>query len=306
MNIQKNDKLYLSYSAIACFMDCRRKYYFQYIRGLEKIQYVVYYLIGNMVELGVSLLFAKDKQYKSKVLTAYKKAKQELRGKMSLTVNQEQELNEQEQVIVGIIEAYSLVHSKYLKTIIHKQEQHKDYIEFDKFQVCIKIDNLIKVKKNLFLHELKTTKTLTPDYVKGIKNDLQTALYFHLYNLKNTKHPLAGIVYDVIQKPSIRQKQKETKSEYILRLKEWYQGEDNVDKYYIETIEKPLIDKDRLFNIITKVGEDILSCKLLEDFYPNERFCYVYRRCDFYDICHEGEKKELMVNFKQRGGDTKK
>ncbi len=305
MKTQKQKDLYLSYSSIACFMDCRRKFYFYYERKLERIQHAPYYLTGNMVELGVSLLFAKDNEYKKKVLKAYNKAKQELRSSMSLTIQQEQELNEQEQIIFGMLEAYKHVHAKELKTMTHKQAQYKDYIKVNNLYVCVKIDNLLKKKNQLLLHELKTTRTLTPDYIRNIKNDLQTAIYFHVYNLKNTKKPIDTILYDVIQKPSIRQKQKESKSEYLNRLKEWYSGEDNNNKYYMETIAKPLIDKDRLFNIITKVGDDLLSCKTLDDFYPNERFCYVYRRCEYYEICHEGEKKELMINFRIKGGDKK-
>lgn len=300
--IVKHRERHLSYSSISCFMDCRRKYYWSGIRNLERLQVVMPFFIGNMIDLGVSLLFANDKNVIKKVLKKYEEDKQTLRGSMNLTIEQEQDLNEQREIIIGMLEAYKMVHAKEIKVLKHKYMQYEVIVPINTFDVKIKIDNIVESKKGLYLHELKTTRNLTPDYVKNIKNDFQTSIYYHLYNMSH-KQKLEGIIYDVIQKPSIRQKQKESVQEFICRLKDWYKGVDNADKYYIETIKTPMISKDRVLNIITKVKEDIDRCTHIDDFYPNERFCYVYRRCDFYDICHEGEKPELMANFKLRGGD---
>lgn len=305
-NLIINKNKYHSYSSIACFMDCRRKYYWSNIRNLEKIRYAPYFIVGNAIDLGVSLLYAKDKDYLKKVLKTYNKAKQELRGSMNLKIEQEQDLNEQQEIIIGMLGAYKEIHKDHIKKLKHEQKQYEAIVPVSNFAIKIKVDNIIKNKKETFIHELKTTRTLTPDYVKNIKNDLQTAIYFHMYNKLNKDNKLAGIVYDVIQKPSIRQKQKETKEQFINRLKDWYKGPENVDKYYMETINTPLIDKNRIINILTKVNADIKKCLTLNDFYPNERFCYVYSKCEFYDICHEGEKPELMANFRQRDHDIKK
>jgi len=297
------NKIYLSYSGMSCFMDCKRMYYWRYIQQLELIQFSPHFIIGNAIDFGISLLYEKDANTIKKTLMEFSKLRKKLRGEISLNIQQEQELNDQEVIIVGMLEAYKDIHKKHIKELRHQHTQLKANVDFNGITVGIKIDNIIGKKKKLYLHELKTTKQLTPDYVKNIKNDLQTAIYFHIYNLKKLGPTLDGIIYDVIQKPSIRLKKKETKQEFVGRLKEYYKGPDGNTRYYMEIIDQPLLHKDRILNTITGIADDLKNRKTMEDFYPNDRFCYVYKRCEYYTICHEGATKSILANYKKRGGE---
>jgi CO dehydrogenase/acetyl-CoA synthase alpha subunit len=169
----------------------------------------------------------------------------------------------------------------------------------DKVKLVCKADNVLKLKNDLCLHEIKTSKYLTEDYVKNIKNDFQTHIYFHGYNLEH-KPPIKKILYDVIKKPSIRKKKIETYSQFLKRLYEYYQNPNDSELFYMDEITRPLVSKDKLMNVLYHVADDILACKEEKDYYHNFKYCYVFHRCEFYELCMYGVNKLNMMNFKQK------
>ena len=98
------NKIYLSYSGMSCFMDCKRMYYWRYIQQLELIQFSPHFIIGNAIDFGISLLYEKDANTIKKTLMEFSKLRKKLRGEMSLNIQQEQELNNQETIIVGMLD----------------------------------------------------------------------------------------------------------------------------------------------------------------------------------------------------------
>lgn len=298
--------LHISYSGIGTFLDCELMYAWRYVRRLERIKFEPSNILGRVVHFGVNQIYARNKNVMKDTLKYFDKQKQDERGKLALKIESEQELNEQEFIVKGLLPAYEKVYKKHIeKTKEHQAEYAFDF-NFNKNVILhCQIDNLIEQKKHLFLHELKTSKFLTSDYIQNIKNDLQTAIYFHAYN-KVHKNKLHGILYDVIKKPSIRQKKKESTQEFVKRLYQYYVTSDN-ELFYMEEINEPLLSEDRVFGIIQKVTDKILKYDMkMENFCPNERFCYVYRRCDFYPICHEGENKETLANYRKRENQNEK
>lgn len=292
--------LHISYSGIGTFLDCELMYGWRYIKKLERIKFEPANIFGRVAHFGINQIYAGNKDVMKDTLKYFDKQKQEERGKLALTIESEEDLSEQEYIIRGLLPAYEKIYKKHIeKTKEHQAEYAFDFnFSKDVIMHC-QIDNLIEQKKHLFLHELKTSKFLTSDYVQNIKNDLQTAIYFHAYN-KVHKNKLHGILYDVIKKPSIRQKKKESKDQFIKRLYRYYIDSES-ELFYMEEINEPLLSEDRIFGTIKKVTDKILSYDMkMENFCPNDRFCYVYRRCDFYELCHKGENKETLANFRKR------
>lgn len=78
----ENKKLFLSYSGISCFMDCKRMYYWRYLRELERIQFSPHFIMGNTIDFGVSLLYEKDPGTISKTLKEFDRLKRKLRGEL--------------------------------------------------------------------------------------------------------------------------------------------------------------------------------------------------------------------------------
>lgn len=296
-------KLRLSYSAIGCFLECKRMYYFSRVKRLERISFKGHFILGNAMHEGLFQIYTKNKYFLRDAMKFFNKEKQKVRKEISLQPYEEQMLYEQEPIIKGMLTAYQEVHKKHIRSMKHIENEYELTFDIDdNTAIVIKVDNLLREKKDKYIHEVKTTRTLSKEYVKGIKNDLQTSIYFHVYNAapENKNDKLTGICYDVIQKPSIRLKKKENKQQFIVRLFEYYTGSNKSQLFYIEKIKKLLLSKHDIFNLIIKVSKDIRACKSIDDFYPNYKFCYVYSRCEFYDICHFGENSVTMANFRVR------
>ena len=300
--LDKDRKIKLSFSAVSSFMDCRRKYWFSYVRFIELIAFMPQNIVGNCVHFGLFKLYSKDENAIRETLKMMENEKQKLRKKLELSPQQEQLLKEQEYAIKGMLKAYAIKYKRHIDKAKHIANELTLLYNVDKrTDLVIKMDNIKEVKKKRYVHEIKTAKTLTPDYVKNIKNDMQTAIYFHGHNrIVPKKDRLDGIIYDVIRKPSIRRKKKETPSQFMRRLSEYYTASNESELFYMETIEKPLLTDKRVFNTLEHVAEDIRECETEDDFYPNDRYCYVKSRCNFYDICHFGENAATMARYRPR------
>lgn len=298
-------KLRTSYSAISCFQACRRAYYFSRVRRLERICFTGHFLLGNAIHEGLFQIYVKNKHFLRSTMRFFNKEKQRIRKEISLQPYQEQELYEQEPIIKGMLTAYCEVHKKLIRSMKHIENEYELDYDIDPYTtIRIKVDNLLEEKKSgaTYIHEVKTTRTLSKDYVKSIKNNLQKSIYFHVFNAapENKKSQLTGICYDAIQKPSIRLKKKENKQQFIERLFEYYTGTNKSQLFYFEKFKKLQLTKHNVFNLISKVSRDIRACKDVDDFYPNYALCNMYSRCEFYDICHFGENAVNMANFRVR------
>lgn len=300
--LDKDRKINLSFSAVSSFMDCKRKYWFSYVRYLELIAFQPQNVVGNCVHFGLFKLYSKEGNAVNEAIKMMESEKQNLRKKLELSVQQEQILKEQEYAIKGMLKAYALHYKRHIAKAKHIANELKMLYDIDKrTRLVIKMDNIKEVKKKRYVHEIKTAKSLTPDYIKNIKNDVQTAIYFHGHNrIVSKQDRLHGIIYDVIRKPSIRRKKSETPSQFMRRLSEYYTSSNESELFYMETIEKPLLSDKRVFSTLEHVAEEIRNCLTEDDFYPNDRHCYVRSRCNFYDICHFGENAVTMARYRPK------
>ena len=293
--------LILSYSQIATFLDCRRKYFLKYKKNLISKIMNPNFIFGNAIHEGVQFLYKKKSNYLKLTLKNFENEKIKARKNLIVSAENEQKLIEQESVIRGLLPSYQEHYKIFLKDTTHlKNEYEGTYKISDNIKIFIKLDNLVKIKKGLYIHELKTTKVLNTDYVKNVRNDLQTNIYFYIYNIIESKNKVKGILYDIIKKPGIRLKQNESEVQFLNRLLDYYK---DGQSFHMEQINIPLLSKDRILEIIKGVGKDIINCNNdINSFYPNERYCYVWSRCEYYDICHIGENKQTLSIFTNRRG----
>lgn len=294
------DKQFLSFSSIAMFLNCRKKYEFKYVKKIEKISFEIFNVVGNCMHFGIYNLYIKNKKALTDTLGMLYDEKQKLRKSMSLSIEHEEELHKQEFAIMGMLEGYVLHYSEHLKNSTHIANELKLEVSInDDTVLVIKMDDIIKVKKDLFLHELKTSKYLTVDYIRKIKGSLQTSLYFYGYNEMNVKAKhFDGIMYDVIKKPSIKIKKNESSDEFMLRLKAYYLQDPN-EVFYMEINKTPEISKDNVFNMVIRVSNDIRECKENDCFYENFTNCYQFGRCSYYELCHNTGDANVMANYRE-------
>jgi hypothetical protein len=222
-----------------------------------------------------------------------------------LSPEQLAELDRQEFVTKGMLLAYQAKYSKMIRDMELMGSEVEGAIQLsDSATFVIKLDNIVKIRGKKVLHELKTTKYITPDYVKRIKTNMQIGVYYYFHNMIWEKDPIKEIVYDVIRKPSIKQKKKETLPEYMTRLGEWYKKPDDYGGvFHIERSKSPGISENDIVNTVVKVSEEMLRSKVKEDYFQDFEKCLSYFGdiCPMYDLCHNGgESKENLLLYSIR------
>ena len=297
--------LHISVSSIKDFMTCRRLYYYKRIKKYEKSAFHLPFFVGKVVHEGMAHLLAKKKNAIELMVKYYKEEREKVKREFTLNEKELHELNLQEPITKGMVAAYQRKYAKMLRDTEVLGSEVEGALQFgDDVIFVIKMDNLVKVRGKKILHELKTSKYITPEYVKMVQTDLQTAAYFHFHNVIWEDDPIQEIMYDVIRKPSIRKKKSESDAGFVTRLQEWYDKPDGDESvFHIERFKEPKITCDALVNTVTKVSEDMKRCKEKEDYYEDWDKCASYYGdiCPYYDLCHEGgETKENLVLYQIR------
>ena len=306
--------LHMSVSSVSDFLTCRRLYYYKRIRKYQKTQYNLPFIVGRVVHDGLAAVLSKSVDPKTNKLNAieimsatYQRERTAAIKEYVLSPEQLEELNMQEFTTKGMLLAYRTKYGKMIQDMTLLGSEVEGAIDLgNSATFVIKLDNIVTVRNKKILHELKTTKEITPDYVKRIQTDLQTATYFHLHNFIWPDEKLEEVMYDVIRKPSIRRKKAskhkpaESKEAFLLRLQEWYKKPDDMSVFHIERFKRPGITEEAVINTIMKVSEEMLRSKTEEDYYQDFDKCHSYfgEVCPYYTLCHEGgETKENLVLY---------
>lgn len=300
--------LHISVSSLKDFMTCRRLYFYKRIRKYEKTAFNIPFVVGRTVHMGLNYLLEKKKDKNGILLDPVKRMSvyfdtevKKINAEFVLDEKQMKDLAEQKHITAGMLTAYANKYSKLLQDGTLIGNEVEGAMQFgDNVTFVIKLDNLIRVRAKKILHELKTSKYITPEYVQMIQTDIQTAVYFYMYNFIFENSKIDEIMYDIIRKPSIRPKKNESYPAYLQRLTEWYERPDDMAVFHIERFTKPVISEADAFNTVEKVSEDMLRSKTKEDYYQDFDKCSSYYgdRCPMYELCHNGgETKENLVLY---------
>ena len=309
----------LSYTKWKSINDCQGIYFWKYVKGYETISFNIAFVIGDAYETGVTSLFnsnnSSEKSIKNAVNRFDERIKED-RKKLTLSIEDEQDIVNNRIVVQGMVRGYSEFHERDLKQFKLFSTQDEKIINiFEDVILTIKQDNILKYKKDHLNHEIKTVKSIDPKYVENKKFDVQTAMYFHAYNslfdVPKSKRPagqkLSEVLYDAVQKPSIRKTQKEDMKGFLKRLGDYYAGPEANQKFYMDR----LVPKISWSTIKDSLAESVDTIKRISQtmkFSPSFSKCAF---CDYSKLCHEGgETKENLVMFRNRfknrkGGSTK-
>ena len=302
----------MSVSSVQDFLMCRRLYYYKRIKKYEKVQYNLPFIVGRVVHEGLAAVLSKSVDPKTKkpnaieVMTAaYRKERKVVIETFGLSLGQIEELNMQEFTTKGMLLAYQSKYAKMISDMKVLGSEVEGAVDLgNDVTFVIKMDNVVRIRAKKVLHEVKTTKQITPDYVKRIQTDFQTAAYYHFHNIIWPDEPIEEVMYDVIRKPSIRRKTKgknpESKEAFLIRLQEWYKKPYDMSVFHIERFKTPGISEEAVINTVVKVSEEMLRSKSKEDYFQDFDKCHSYYGdiCPMYDLCHRGgETKENLLLY---------
>ena len=218
------NRLFVSYSSMSGFRKCPRYYYWKHVRRLEKIVLKIPFITGRIMHNGIQTLFSNPHRAEQIVKDSFKDEAQKARKQFpQMEIRDEEKLAEQAFTTIGMLRAFRYHYAKFLKATRHiKTEKELQYDLNSKVTVVGKIDNILENQGANYIYELKNLKSLDMHRVQGIRTDPQSSLYHTINNLVETKkaNKVDGIIYQIIRKPSIRQKKSESKGEFLRRLED--------------------------------------------------------------------------------------
>jgi len=303
--------LHMSVSSVQDFITCPRLYYYKRIKKYNRILYNLPFIVGRVVHEGLAAVLAKKPNAIELMTAVYRKERKEAIQAFTLSPEQLEELDMQEFTTKGMLLAYQNKYSVMIKdTQLLKSELEGAVDLGNDVTFVIKLDNVMLIRKKKILHELKTTKQITPDYVRRIKTNLQIGVYFYFHNIIWPDNKIEEILYDIIRKPGIRRKKgskniaPETKLQFLERLQQWYKKPGGTDSvFHIERFKTPGISEEDIINTIIKVSENMLRSKVKEDYWQDYENCRSYYgdECPYIPLCFEGgETKENLVLYQIR------
>lgn len=293
--------LYMSVSSVQDWMTCKRLYYYKRIKKYELIGYSLPFITGRIIHEGIAAVLAKKKNAIEIMTQVYKKERTNVVNQFVLSVEELEKLEMQEFITKGMLLAYQKKYSKMIADMSLMGSEVEGAIDLgNDVTFVLKLDNIVRIRKKKLLHEFKSTKTLTPDYVKRIQTNLQISVYYWFHNEIWPDEPIEEIMYDIVQKPSIRIKKKESKQQFLERLQEWYSAPGEGKAFHIERFKEPGIDRDSIINTVVKVSEEMLRTKEKDEYFQDYENCRSYYGdvCPYLRLCFEGgETKENMVLY---------
>ncbi len=151
------------------------------------------------------------------------------------------------------------------------------------FVLSGKVDGVCTLGGESWLVEYKTASSVDRQYISRLRLDGQVTTYLYAMQRVLDK-PLAGVIYRIIRKPSIRQTQKETFEAFCDRLEADYR--DRPEFYFIE---ERLYRSQEDLDLFEAELWDITQRMLWErqrDVYPrNTARCTDFGTCEYMPIC---------------------
>ncbi len=143
----------------------------------------------------------------------------------------------------------------------------------------------------LWLWEHKSTGQIDGKTIESLWSDSQITGY--VAALRDNGLDIEGVVYDLAQKPKLKQKKTEDVDEFYDRIREWHLTKENVyHREYVYISEQQIADwrED-----IWQVTQEILSCRRTGYWYRNTSRCFDwFRPCDYMPLCQNGASDALI------------
>lgn len=249
----------LSASLIKAYKTCRRKYELRYLEELEPVAKAQALTDGTNYHEGIEAF------YKT--------------GEILIDMN--------EPKISAMVWAYT----EYIAPEIGKVKSAEEWFEYKLTKKHSVIGRNDAIAENGLAVEHKTTSNDVDDeYVYNLQWDEQILTYMLATGTNE-------MLYTVIKKPTIKQKQNETAEQYYERCKEWYATDTELKARVIKVIRNPEEIEEHRKNLIVLANE----IENQKHFYRNPTACTCYnRRCEYAPICLNYNPQLTYVEFEKK------
>jgi hypothetical protein len=274
----------LTNSQIQTWLNCRRYYKFNYIDLLKPAEESVALRIGSAVHEGLHGWYMTG-EYKKSVARFYEKAIESILSVSDaidvLSIDSEQ------QVVLAMMNGYCCYYTEEMFdlldgviNVIDSEREIKTQVDEDVW-FAGKIDLILEDESGQWLMESKTTSIIDDRYFEKLAIDPQVTGYTFLAS--KFFPDLRGIIYNVVRKPSIRQKKGETTEQFYERMREDYIKR---PEFYFKREE--IVRNEKEIEEFPKFVSNIAKELRFANFFPRSvSRCSLYGSCSFRPLCIE-------------------
>jgi len=317
-----HSKMILTYSSISAFKNCRRKYQYSYVDGIELRDRPAYFDFGTAIHLALASHY---------------------RGAGRLQVLEEVEkyfadnapAQDESERLQKWIEAREMVTAMYLNYIQRYPSESFKVLEIEKpFELPItdvrgdkykdmmqagKID-LIAEENGLWIVEHKSAKTIDTNYKRRLTLDAQSLIYLEAVERLYQKK-FNGVIYNVLAKSvpdkpatlkngslSQAKNQNTTPEIYLEAIREGGLDEINYKEFleYLESNRREYFyreyltftqeDREEWRRELWQIAADIERAAELGAYYKNTANCVGFGTCPYFEICCAPDKQFVIEN----------
>lgn len=283
----KKDKLILTNSAVKTFKTCSMKYNWRYVRGIVPIEDKEALKVGTAVHGYLESFYKRIPYYKTSVSGLSAKSKG---------------------FIDGVADSYPFQYGNDFERFeVIEVEKNlygpiKNPVSGRSSRACAfggKLDLLVRTKAkienipigSLILIESKTTSRADDKFWEKLKMDYQTLLYAN-YIKQEKKEKVFGVLFNVIEKPAIRQRKSESDSEFEDRVR---LAMSDGSHYYRKFIRLTSHSMRSALKDLWKSQQQITRVRLLGNYTKNPTACFNYfTKCEYYQLCNS-ERPEQVI-----------
>lgn len=290
----------LTHSSMTTFRNCRKQYYYRYELGLTPKRRKASLSVGSALHKGLEYYYS-GRELEDCLLEAL--AVLDEVDKAFWDQENYDDLEKQKAVIVGMLTGYHQFFNDRasFQKVLPELEFNVPILNpatgspSKTFVHAGKIDALVVQDGQYWLREFKTATQIDKAYFDRLKLDTQITSYIDaLQTARNIR--ISGIIYTILKKPSIRQKQSESLTAYCDRVIQDYQDRPAFyfyeDRFYRDQADLIEWQYDRW-----DISKDILEARKNERWYRNTSYCSQYGGCSFLPLCCNGE--EMLHFYKQ-------
>jgi len=280
----------VTYSSLAKFNNCQRAYKYRCVDEVVPIRFTSEPLtFGRLIHSALETWFkTRDKN------TTMEALRNDL-------INSEWGLEDPKSLqIIAMINGYINYNTTDKDWVVEAVEAEFEQPIGGEFIIRGKVDGVIKVDNLRYILEHKSAARVDYGYLSKLQGDFQSLTYAFFYP-QHSNQPVHGVCYDILQKPGIKPRAKETPTDYTERLDELYSDGSHFHREFLHFSQEEFEDyRLELYRILSMLL-DSYSLDFAGDdhaFPKNMQFCFSWNRpCPYFQLCRSLDNPTIKENF---------
>ena len=313
----------LTYSALNTFRGCPRRFKHRYVDCLQPREKAESLSFGSVIHSGLELWYRSvgqpdrlwklfdyiDAQFLGRTGDAQQKAQWQLARAMLSSYAKRYENEE-----FDVVEIEKVFSGEIRNPDTGRASQT--------FVMAGKADGIVQLSDGMYLLEHKTASTIDSNYLDKLWTDTQIALYSHY--LREMGFPIVGVIYNVLLKTRLQQRQGETYEDFEVRraalaaknktgrsnaqiqlpesdedfqgrLAQWYADPEAFHR------ERIYLSEDRMAMLqeeVWEITQQYLDARRRGKWLLNTSNCFSYQRsCEYLPYCQSGFNPNVRDNL---------